>query len=487
MIQERSIWVLLSLFLFATNATAWEFDEHRFLGMTSYENACNELIKKYPYHDEGEDSAEKNRAGYLLAKVACLKVDGKYFYADLYGQSCGIAGDHLSSPEDFKSKIADRKASSMQNYSLLALQNSEHFYPHVMRHSQKYLNSSMLLALDAHNEQGIKVVELFEDAFFTHAFADHYLQDSFSAGHMGFNRPASGAAASMTLHTEWNSRGRLVMNGKGEKWRLTGDGKIGKDGTGWETEEEREAQERLLKVSNESVYSFLETFITGERRVESELEIWSSFPLMAEVPDNFSQAVEEVYGMGGLLIGSGDTDEEMKNLGLFNKPAQIKWTLDTWGFIVAPLDDKDLQANGVMVGGSVFVPDIVFQWPLRAYFGIGNVHPYENKTDYLGFDTGLIFPLPLFYRTQDGLFAHEISWGLTGAFKGALESSADKRAFLISSVSYRLNIEIGQWIFRPQIGLGLKDVKGATFNQLRYTYFGFGIGRVFSAFGGGIQ
>lgn len=72
-------------------------------------------------------------------------------------------------------------------------------------------------AKKASEQGGIKSLEYFENALYIQSFADHYLHDSFSAGHMGFNRAASSNATSMAFHDNWNKIGRCMMNGLGQK------------------------------------------------------------------------------------------------------------------------------------------------------------------------------------------------------------------------------------------------------------------------------
>jgi hypothetical protein len=65
---------------------------------------------------------------------------------------------------------------------------------------------------------------------YENAFADHYLQDSYASGHMGFNRRASSAAAAKVFHDYWNRRGRVVSNRAGARWLAYGDGRLGGPG-----------------------------------------------------------------------------------------------------------------------------------------------------------------------------------------------------------------------------------------------------------------
>jgi len=89
-----------------------------------------------------------------------------------------------------------------------------------------------LLAMDMAEKAG-KLARLSADstaavlqnAIFLNAFADHFLEDAFSAGHLVVNRSV---LASLTnnkaLHDFYCQHGTMVVNRKGEIWRAYGDG-----------------------------------------------------------------------------------------------------------------------------------------------------------------------------------------------------------------------------------------------------------------------
>ena len=97
----------------------------------------------------------------------------------------------------------------------------------------------------------------FAQVFYTSAFADHFLQDAFSAGHAGFNRPSTGAVASKAFHDIWNRSGRLVKSPTGSCWVQYGDGKLAFASD--------TARFQIDAAEKASVYDVLAAFITGKR------------------------------------------------------------------------------------------------------------------------------------------------------------------------------------------------------------------------------
>lgn len=72
-------------------------------------------------------------------------------------------------------------------------------------------------------------------AFLTNAFADHYLEDAFAAGHLVVNRTFfSTLINSKALHDFYNDVGATVANRKGEVWKITGDGAMNRSEKEWE-------------------------------------------------------------------------------------------------------------------------------------------------------------------------------------------------------------------------------------------------------------
>ncbi len=136
--------------------------------------------------------------------------------ARLYGDATAIAGDFLGDPSEFLSHAGAWRFHSNKSYYLLALENSAHFNPTSTRSWADYHQQAIAYALAGAAGEGLTTVEQFQLALFESAFADHYLQDSFAAGHMGFNRAASSAAAAKSFHDAWNARGRVATDRAGD-------------------------------------------------------------------------------------------------------------------------------------------------------------------------------------------------------------------------------------------------------------------------------
>ena len=121
-------------------------------------------------------------------------------------------------------------------------------------------------------------VRRFQLALQESAFANHFLQDSFAAGHMGFNRTASSAAASKSFHDAWNDRGRIVSDRNGDRWVTFGDG--------WLNRPENEGGRRHVQAAaTMSVRNVLRAFVLGERDPEEELALWRALPFTIQAPE----------------------------------------------------------------------------------------------------------------------------------------------------------------------------------------------------------
>jgi len=207
-------------------AFAWNFDEHTELGRKGYQAACDQIAR-----DNAIDAQPVNAPAPPDPCISpkddktvrwCLAC--RTFSPALYGQSVAIAGDHVASPEQLMSPAGQVVAASVVNYTMLALVNVQHFHPAAPRNWRAYHDKAMELAAQSHPNG--PVARDFAQVFFTSAFADHFLQDAFSAGHTGFNRPASGAVASKAFHDVWNESGRLVRSPTGRCWLQYGDNKL---------------------------------------------------------------------------------------------------------------------------------------------------------------------------------------------------------------------------------------------------------------------
>ena len=127
--------------------------------------------------------------------------------------------------------------------------------------------------------RGSASVEQLQLAMFESAFADHYLQDSFAAGHMGFNRAASSAAAAKSFHDAWNARGRVATDRAGHRWVTFGDGRLDEPG------QRRTGRRHVIEAATLSVRGVLTAFVLGARAPDDEIAVWQILPFTIEAPE----------------------------------------------------------------------------------------------------------------------------------------------------------------------------------------------------------
>jgi len=150
-----------------------------------------------------------------------------------------------------------------------AINNYKHFYPAsvtLWRHDHTHAMES---AIALSNTSSIELAEQFEQALAIEAFAQHYLQDSFASGHMGFNRLASSNATALAYHDRMSREGRCVANEMGEAWFTFGDDHLNDSSV---------AAEHVVAASAESFSDFLDSFVSGSRSPNRWQEVWSKFP-----------------------------------------------------------------------------------------------------------------------------------------------------------------------------------------------------------------
>src|SRR5262249_55167533 len=184
------------------------------VGSEGYRRACEMLAA------EGAARPVKDPARELRMNIACGRIDVS---SHVYGQATSLGGDNFASPKDFFTAAGVGKVWSRVHHALLARVNSTHFHPFASRQWREYHLRALQHALEAAGKSGMAMIEEFEKAFFESAYADHFLQDGFAAGHMGFNRPASSGAAAYSFHNAWNARGRVVQSRNGDTWTTHGD------------------------------------------------------------------------------------------------------------------------------------------------------------------------------------------------------------------------------------------------------------------------
>ena len=239
-------------------ANAWLFDEHQRVCRNAYQAVCARL----------ENEAKRNPDAQARYRIACLPQPSR---AELYGQACAISGDLVAQPDDLASGLGGIYATSDTHYFALALINIEHFQPHSvefwLRNQRDALTRALSISAD---KRASDQIPEFESAFLISAFANHFLADSFAAGHMGFNRSASSAGAAREYHNFWNDHGRQVRSADGDVWKAYGDGGLHEKGN----------ECHVTKALDHAIWAFLTAFVLGDEAAASQATTaaWRSIP-----------------------------------------------------------------------------------------------------------------------------------------------------------------------------------------------------------------
>jgi hypothetical protein len=421
-------------------ARAWYYSEHLALGSEAYAAACNHIAGRL---GDAPDPQMRIRYG-----IACDNLD---ITAALYGQATALAGDHFDRPQDFLATGAGWKVASRKQYYGLALANTTHFHPAAPREWRRYHKQALDDALAASRARGMDAVDGLQKALFENAFADHFLADSFSAGHMGFNRAASSVAASLVFHRTWNRRGRIVRDRNGVSWRTYGDGRL---------EDPRNAAGRahVLAASTVSIEGVLSTFVLGVRDSDHELVIWRTLPFVIDAP--------ELPSVLDRLFGDGEEGRHLHPLSAINWPAHKDQVIDLRTLITGPVSGgHPLIAQ--LVGFHASLPLV----STRVHVGVGGTVPYGPRELHLAGDVGLTTHLG---NTASGIFDHQLGAGAIWEVRRRPAGSV--------WCGYIVNVEAGVNLLQLQIGPAFVVPE----QEIGYAV-GIAFARVLSAAGGGVR
>jgi hypothetical protein len=435
--------VVLATILSANPAFAWKTVEHQAIGREAYLAACADL-----------------RAAVALRKSPDPRVTGRLdrvcgrtmaVFARLYGDATAIAGDFLGHPSEFLSQTGAWRFSSKKYYYLLALENSEHFNPTGPRSWAEYHQRAVEFALAGAAGDGLVVVEQLQLAVFENAFADHYLQDSFAAGHMGFNRAASSAAAAKSFHDTWNGRGRVVTDRDGDRWITFGDGFL-------DDPRNADSKRHVMRAGTLSVRSLLAAFVLGTPAPEDDLAVWQILPFTIEAPELLADVAE-------IFVKGTPADHELIPLQVAIRPATKDLVLTASFWSVAPFSAPGDPTMAVVAGIELGIPFV----PAQTYLGAGVTLQTPGNGRAAVIDTGVLIPLGL---SVSGLLSHQLdvtaSWLIRRDFGAILHAE------------YQLNLELGDLLISAIAGLA------EIFPDPHTGYYAGGaLGFVFSAAGGG--
>lgn len=424
------------------SAAGWTFREHEEIGVVAYAAACSALAAKL---SGTGDTARDERF-----TIACRNVD---VMALLYGKANGTAGDRISDPEEFRSSIGAFRATSRVHYLRLKLVNSAHFHPKAVTQWREFHRAAIDRAVAASKLAGVDQMAAFELAFHDNAFADHFLQDSFCSGHMGFNRPGSSVSASLVFHDTWNARGRTVRNRLGESWRTYGD-------THLRLPKNAEGRRRVIEATRMSIGSVISAFVVGERSPAAEVAVWRALPFSIEAPEMRSPLEE-------LLADAADRPEStgLEPLAAINQPARRGLSLEAWSFATG-VAARRRPLLGVLAGFATPVP----YYSLLFYGGAGASYAEAPTRPRLTLEAGALRPVAI---TNDGVISHDVIASVN--HRTGLELT---RTSIVAG--YRATAELGRTLVRVQIGPAYQ------LSQERWGfYLGLGLGYLWNARGGG--
>lgn len=414
-------------------ASGWDGTEHQFLGTQAYHLACLAVRNS---HQQPLPTNIKNRLNIACAQVGGLsaKNGAPFTYEQLMGEWSALAADHTESPDQLTSIRLGDIVVDNRIFSRIVMTNYRHFYPASVTSWRTDHLKALQAAAVAADRSGIEMVEAFEEALTKEAFAQHYLQDSFAAGHMGFNRVASSNAAALTYHDKWSRRGRCVANAKNEAWYTFGDGALGQSQSG---------ASHVVSAAATSMYDLLSTFVDGQTSPVEWQAIWDEFPATY---NDYLTAENCVSGQG------------WPSLRTISMPAEAVVTYE-----VSTVTDSAIYrptARGVMAGVSLD----------SGAFNIGYRNIQTRYFTSVGFTThqlgGHAFLLDLGQvahvgTSMRGALTHELGFGELLYY---MRSNSSSPCGCYGNVSYRVlyaaNIEIGRVFVRLQTGVA--HARGST-------------------------
>jgi hypothetical protein len=424
-------------------AGAWATTEHQELGRAAYLRACTEL---------GAIVAARHAAPAAAGRleIACGK--NVEVLAEIYGDAAALAGDFLEEPSEFISQAGAWRFNSRKSYWLLALENSQHFNPMATRSWAEYHAAALREARAASAVDGLPTVTGFELALHESAFADHFLTDAFAAGHMGFNRTASGAAASKAFHDAWNTRGRVVTDRNGGRWMTYGDGRLDRP-------QNAEARRHVMDAATLSVRGVLRAFVLGERSADEELAVWNALPFAIEAPE-LDVDVAEMFERP-----EGAAERRLVPLVTTIRPVRKDTVVTAVVWSAAPFSDAGEDVTAAVAGLELAVP----RMPAQVHLGAGGTLREAGGGHSAVVDAGFLVPLGIGFR---GLLSHQLNVMASWLIGGRLSTLVD--------ADYQLNVELGDLLLAGRGGV----VGFFPARQIGW-FAGAGLGLTFSAAGGG--
>lgn len=205
----------------------------------------------------------------------------------------------------------------MGRYLELAANNWDHFGSHAVLAYTAGHTAALQQAVTAGSLSGQQQVPALQLAYAMNAFADHFLSDLFSAGHLrtprkelyGVTTPSLvGSVLSRWMHDEDNRWGLNVTNALGQSWRAYGDKRY------FDTVDV--ANKNLVDFAvQESADEVFTAFSTGQVPAPNSYSALQRIPNLQTVSDNTrAQALGNNSPMFANIGGSVSRREEVNNL-----------------------------------------------------------------------------------------------------------------------------------------------------------------------------
>lgn len=415
------ILVALAAFGIAQPCLAWRGDEHVTIGESAFALAC---ARARTEAWSSLDSDARQRLDLICSEVRSTLSSSRYVrfaYTELMGEWSALAADHTRLPTDLTDIRLGDVAIDYRVLTRVAMTNYRHFHPAAPVSWRGEHLKAVASAVQAAKAAGANLVEDLERALAVEAFAQHYLQDSFASGHMGFNRVASSNAATLAYHNELSSKGRCVANARGEAWYTYGDGKLNDANA-------PHAEERVVDAAAESLYDFIKAFVLAQSDPVSWLDTWSKLPAY------FDDELDDPLRC--------NASRSWSPLRTVSKVAHAALTFEV--STVADTSIYQPAARAIMIGAS---HEFVFGFPFgyrtiqnRIFVALGTtVTEIGERRSYVG-QYGYVWHVGTSVR---GLLSHEVGFGQFFFYAPKEEAYRTYRNNSIHLL-YAMNVELGQ-------------------------------------------
>ena len=410
----------------SSSAMAWDGSEHISIGSEAFHGACAQAWSRYA---DAPDDKIRTRLAIACGRVsigirgAFERHDTIFAYETLFGEWSALAADHTQKPEQLTNIELGDIVADYRLFGRIATTNYRHFHPASVISWRSDHLKALQAAAAAAATPGIQQVEQFEDGLAIEAFAQHYLQDSFAAGHMGFNRVASSNAAALAYHDRASQRGRCVMNFVGTAWFTYGDGNLARS---------TEGKKHVIDTATMSLFDFVDTFVSGTPDPTRWQAAWLQLPAyLKETADDSPQDCQN----GG----------EYYPLRSVSRPAESIRTLDVSSITDPGIWNGEPVVKGLMFGGS---NEFIYTIPLgyrtvqsRIAYSIGGT--IHQRTRALLGDVTYLWHVG---TSLNGTLTHEVGLGQMYYYQSRGRYRSGSLRLL-----YAVNMELGRVYLRFQV------------------------------------